>query len=63
MEWISVTDKTPDVGERVLVVHAAFGVQIAWRINNGVEKWIFYTHESEDKSVTHWMPLPKPPKT
>ena len=47
-EWISAYDKTPD-----------FGVDF-WVIGNQFISWDFsYNYEME---VTHWMPLPEPPK-
>lgn len=60
-EWISVKNKKPELGERVLATDGAFvgegymdcyGV---WCRPNGM-RWNML--ESE---VTHWMPLPAPP--
>ena len=61
-EWISVEDRLPMIGEEVLMtngVMTAVGgitVDIHWyiaAIPPGV---------NEDVYVTHWMPLPEPPK-
>lgn len=59
-EWISVKDRLPEEPGEVLVV--LYGkVGIAWY--HGGEQFetgsglICYVEE-----VTHWMPLPKPPK-
>ena len=60
-EWVSVKNKKPELGERVLATDGAFvgegymdcyGV---WCRPNGM-RWNML--ESE---VTHWMPLPAPP--
>lgn len=62
-EWISVEERLPDSMEWVLCAHA-----------NGLVEVLRYDHIMDDwdttvrnccrclKSVTHWMPLPTPPK-
>ena len=71
-EWISVKDRLPDEDElRVLVVangrindvilQGAY--ELAEYLGNGV--WILdntLIAETQDFEVTHWMPLPEPPK-
>lgn len=55
-EWISVKDRLPNENTRVLV-YAKQGSYMNLRtdyICNG--RWFF------SMMVTHWMPLPKPPK-
>ena len=69
VKWISVKDKLPDEGERVLIY--------APRTQNQYYVAMFYTLRGEIKftmniygisycwyaeDVTYWMPLPKPPK-
>lgn len=71
-EWISVKDRLPtvlkyDCGEPIqFIVMIREGVVPSTLSFNG-KKW--YTYVSEQKlsenyyyTVTHWMPLPKPPK-
>lgn len=58
-EWISVKDKLPLCGERVIMTDGVFvcegflNISGKW-MRNGIG-WI----ESE---ITHWMPMPKPPE-
>lgn len=59
--WISVKDRLPDVGKIVL----AFGKRSATTgmfqgINKRNELWWWKEHTI--KYVSHWMPLPEPPK-
>lgn len=61
-EWISVKDRLPQAKEMVLAYEAAFdSMSMAFRLPN-TEEFInvgdYYTLDA----VTHWMPLPKPPK-
>lgn len=62
-EWISVKDGLPGKFIRVLVhmpgetphptVHEGY---------RGVKNWYADGFRREDCEVTHWMPLPEPPK-
>ncbi len=57
LEWISVKDRLPEAGSYVLAyLDFGYGYSITTSIyiKNG-----FVTGE---KDVTHWMPLPQPPK-
>lgn len=62
-EWISVNEKLPDKSGQYLTFHGCYtGI-----VDYSVEKkgWnITYCEdrETEIKNVTHWMPLPEPPK-
>lgn len=74
--WISVTDRLPEVGEDVLIYAVdksddfpgviAITDRMIFRLfpsSEGVETWrspwqCFMT----DYEITHWMPLPEPPK-
>ena len=62
-KWISVKDRLPEPWEQVLIYsrhdfcESAFyiGVPGKWRVT--------WNHEMLDAdSVTHWMPMPQPPK-
>ena len=66
MNWISVKDSLPNVYMVCLVRTDGFidsmFPQILIRYANG---WYHPTIEDfqiDDKHVTHWMPLPEPPK-
>lgn len=54
--WISVKDRTPKNGDYVFCVSGAGIVQIAL-YDTSVYAYGFYAN-----SVTHWQPLPTPPK-
>ena len=65
-DWISVDDRLPPYGERVLVVNEAYETErgyTKYNYNCGVTvrephlNFTFWGHK-----VTHWQPLPKPPK-
>lgn len=70
-EWISVKEMLPEVFDEVLVYDAIGDnhISIAWRETkprkNGIVDWYWNSQMSypEDLThVTHWMPLPEPPK-
>ena len=63
-EWISVNDRLPENNQWALcfMKDKSFGTfrvlqwnYVDWRWNDGNE-WF------DEKDVTHWMPLPRPPK-
>lgn len=63
--WISVEDKLPDKSQKVLAFYKALGeknrihndlIATNWRKSNG--DFI----PTAGYEVTHWMPLPEPPK-
>ena len=62
-EWISVNDRLPEPWKQVLIYSRHNFCESALYI--GVSgKWrVTWNHEMLDAdSVTHWMPLPQPPK-
>ena len=57
MEWIPVTERLPSVGEKVLVITIGKGKQyVETDMLLATGEWFDYGN------VTHWMPLPEPPK-
>ena len=60
-EWISVDDRLPESGkEGVLIALRWGGVDIGW-CEDG--RWSSeFINEYEEGEVTHWMPIPQPPK-
>lgn len=60
--WVSVNDRLPEIGKVVL----AFGTRSATTgmfrgtMINRLDVWMWKHNTS--KKVTHWMPLPEPPK-
>ena len=60
-KWIPVTERLPEEYETVLVCSGGY-VEPGWL---GCDR-VFYTHDKYESDtiydVTHWMPLPEPPK-
>ena len=62
-EWISVDDKLPKPRKRVLIYSRHGFCESAFYIGVPGEWRVAWNHEMLDAdSVTHWMPLPEPPK-
>lgn len=55
-EWISVKDRLPEIGERVLI----YSRQTLEAIRYEGKKFNRFGVSVDD--ATHWMPLPAPPK-
>ena len=59
--WIPVTERLPEAGERVLCYCRANIYEVMKMRTNG--DWVYDTnHVYMHSFVTHWMPLPEPPK-
>ena len=60
-EWISVDDRLPGNGKEGVLIVLRWGlVDIGWCEDC---RWRSeFVNEYEDGEVTHWMPLPAPPK-
>ena len=63
MDWISVKDKLPKKETAVLVWRGM--VDICGYMGNKI--WLtddenMYPVTAEERGITHWMPLPEPPK-
>ena len=67
MKWISVTDRLPKVGGDYLVVDLD-GCQAVLPYSSRIKRWNEDMHGEkiidywDTDEVTHWMPLPEPPK-
>lgn len=63
-QWIPVTERLPDVFKHVLVnipgVAPRARVKEAFRAKNGM--WYSNGFRYSAEEITHWMPLPEPPK-
>lgn len=70
--WISVTEWLPKTRESILGKKSS-KVIVAFRFNDGTQgtdtahtlngEWVFEDHITVMmRTVTHWMPLPEPPK-
>lgn len=63
MEWISVKDKKPPYCEYVLVTDGKIVYEAKVRGADFLESDRFgFGEDDYDDEITHWMPLPKPPK-
>lgn len=59
--WIPVTERLPDAGKRVLCYCRANIYEVMKMRTDG--DWVYDTnHVYMHSFVTHWMPLPQPPK-
>ena len=56
-EWISVMDRLPKSDVRVLICKRPNSVR-----GEKIELQIWWESDAYDPSITHWMPLPEPPK-
>lgn len=56
MNWISVKDKLPKNFDDVLAIYESGRMDVTCRHSDG---WLMERHWGP---VTHWMPLPEPPK-
>lgn len=71
MEWISVNDQLPEIGNECLIINMFGGQSIARFTNRNITYGYHYktawfvkgSRQLSKKTITHWMPLPKPPKT
>jgi hypothetical protein len=58
-KWISVEERLPEEKQSVLVHYVDGWMPIAFLLDG---KWYQSGGETSWLSVTHWMPLPEPPK-
>ena len=62
-EWISVKDRLPELGERVICTDG-YAVFEQYRVESSCVygMWDRFGLKSPMQEVTHWMSLPEPPK-
>ena len=58
--WIPVTERLPDSGKCVLICTEYGTAEGSYSAYN--KSWIQFRWNAKDLKVTHWMPLPEPPK-
>ena len=58
--WISVKERLPEAGEDVLVYLGGGKIDVCWLIHNMFWGASGALYDLDD--VSHWMPLPEPPK-
>lgn len=69
-KWISIAERYPYDGERVLIFDAQSGeAYVGWnayrhRVGGASTPgiWVLPFGETEDLHITHWMPLPMAPR-
>ena len=64
-EWISVKDRLPEDCKKILVVNGRGYISISslWRKDGSKWTWVDSAgHFNHVNDITHWMPLPEPPK-
>ena len=60
--WIKVTDRLPDLGERVIVFCESQGSQLCYLGHENV--WhVTYNGSVAYLNITYWMPLPESPNS
>ena len=59
MEWISVKDRMPEDYQRVLCLFESGTMEVSFRAS---VKGFCYEGFKQTGKVTHWIPLPEPPK-
>ena len=62
-QWIPVTERLPVIGRSVIAYNAPAKC-VAEAMYKGEGRFLQFRWEArlQDQEVTHWMPLPKPPK-
>ena len=63
-KWISVEERLPDVGEKVMVCGVKNGMQVGTfrMITRYGKNRRWWWKNDTILEVTHWMPMPEPPK-
>ena len=64
MNWISVKECLPEDGKEVLVCDTRDGIIAVLEHDSGeyASPWHGCEYWLDEDEITHWMPLPEPPK-
>lgn len=62
MEWISVKDKLPEPGKKVLGYRPSMYYKFVQTVYYAGRAWENGYDLSGNFVITHWMPLPEPPE-
>lgn len=54
MEWISIKDRLPERGQTVIAWVLMGEMLSSYHLMQYISQW--------NEDITHWMPLPEPPK-
>lgn len=58
--WISVKDRLPRCGDKVIITDGVFVSEAFLSIRH---KWVRDGFDWIASEITHWMPMPEPPRT
>ena len=61
-KWISVAERLPEVNQRILVFYKEDGVNMGCFAGGHSFRVRLWKDQMLPDLVTHWMPLPDPPK-
>lgn len=61
MGWISVEDHLPEEGVKVLIYMNDYEIRVDYLVVCDEPIWACVLYREQNK-VSHWMPLPKPPR-
>jgi Lar family restriction alleviation protein len=59
--WVSVSERLPEAGERVIGLFGGVPWEVYWTGKKWTRNEIDY-EDWFDAKLTHWMPLPQPPE-
>ena len=65
-EWIDVKDEPPKIGDRVLVFYWCAEDYTETTVGEYMGESVGFVLDDDNQElciVTHWMPLPEPPRT
>jgi len=60
--WVSVSERLPDADVASVLIHTNKGGVSEGQYYPCIKSWKQFRWSVENADVTHWMPLPKPPK-
>lgn len=62
-EWMSIYERLPKYGDYVLGIGPKHGYYICeYRGKSGIQLRPWFMAQGRSVKITHWMPLPEPPK-
>lgn len=63
-KWISVKNRLPKDQRNVLTIngHGEINIMCLWSKRGELWTWIYHERFVHYNDITHWMPLPEPPK-
>ncbi len=61
-QWISVKDRLPEINYLYIVCRTIYPHRIVFEARWEDGKWLSVVTSNQLEYITHWMPLPEPPK-